>query len=54
LDDPVETARSLAEFVRALIVAIVALPYYKETNPCMMKGSKYALRKVLADQKQLA
>jgi len=36
----------------ALSVAIVALPYYKDTNPSMVKGANDVLREVLADHER--
>lgn len=38
----------------ALSVSIVALPYYKDTNPFMVKCANDVLREVLADQEQVA
>lgn len=34
---------------RALAIALIALPYYQDTNPCLAASARYAIREILAD-----
>ena len=38
----------------ALSVALVALPYYKDTNPAIVASSMHAVAEVLADHERAA